>query len=160
MRVALLEGVSARGLSQIARLERSDLGLGAAAAALKAWQEFARASDGERADRLYYGHAGCCPDPSADRETLERVVRVLPPRDARAFGVASTRWTTGSGAAKTELRGVAVVPADLSAALSVCGIDGARALAARCSSPETPDGVDYSLLRARRRRGRRRRFCP
>ncbi|GAB7037680.1 hypothetical protein JCM9533A_15290 [Catenuloplanes niger JCM 9533] len=84
MRVAVLDGVSARGLSRIARLERNDLGPGAAAAALKAWHEFAHAPDGERADRRYYGHAGCCPDPSADREILERVVRVLPPRDARA----------------------------------------------------------------------------
>ena len=84
-RIALIDGVSAPGLRQIAHLERTDLGPGAAAAAWKAWQEFARASDEERADRIYYGHAGCCPDPRADREILARVLRVLPPRDARAL---------------------------------------------------------------------------
>ena len=85
VRIALIEGVSARGLSRIANLERTDLRPGAAAAALKAWQTFARASDEDRADMLYYGHAGCCPDPRDDREVLERVLRVLPPKDARAL---------------------------------------------------------------------------
>lgn len=85
MRIALIDGVSARGLGRIAQLERTDLGPGAAAAALKAWQGFARASNDERADKLYYGHAGCCPDPRNDREILERVLRVLPPKDAEAL---------------------------------------------------------------------------
>lgn len=31
---------------------------------------------------LFYGHAGCCPDPRHDREILERVIRVLPAKDA------------------------------------------------------------------------------
>ena len=81
-RIALIDGVSAKGLRQIAHLERTNPGPGAAAA-LKAWQGFARASNDERADKLYYGHAGCCPDPRADREILERVLRILPPKDAR-----------------------------------------------------------------------------
>jgi hypothetical protein len=85
VRIALVEGVSARGLSRIAHLERTDLRPGAAAAALKSWQAFARASDDDRADMLYYGHAGCCPDPRDDREVLERVLRVLPPEDARSL---------------------------------------------------------------------------
>ncbi|MEV4282971.1 hypothetical protein [Actinoplanes xinjiangensis] len=85
VRIALVDGVSTKGLARIAHLERTRLGPGAAAAALKSWQEFARASTDERADRLYYGHAGCCPDPLADRATLERVLRVLPPSDAKAL---------------------------------------------------------------------------
>jgi hypothetical protein len=85
VRIALIEDVSSRGLSRIANLERTDLRPGAAAAALKSWQTFARASDEDRADMLYYGHAGCCPDPRDDREVLERVLRVLPPKDARAL---------------------------------------------------------------------------
>jgi hypothetical protein len=85
VRIAVVEGVSARGLSRIAHLERTDLRPGAAAAALKAWQAFARASDEDRADMLYYGHAGCCPDPRTDRELLERLLHVLPPKDARSL---------------------------------------------------------------------------
>ncbi|GAA1594914.1 hypothetical protein [Actinoplanes couchii] len=85
VRTALVEGVSARGLSRIAQLERADLRPGAAAAAWRRWQAFARASAEERADMLYYGHAGCCPDPRDDRDVLERVLRVLPLRDARAL---------------------------------------------------------------------------
>jgi hypothetical protein len=52
---------------------------------LKGWQAFARASDEDRADMLYYGHAGCCPDPRDDRKVLERVLRVLPHKDARSL---------------------------------------------------------------------------
>jgi hypothetical protein len=84
-RIALIDGVSARGLSRIAQLERTDLGPGAAAAALKAWQELARASNEERADKLYYGDLGCCPDPRNDRDILQRVLRVLPPKDAETL---------------------------------------------------------------------------
>jgi len=85
VRIALIDGVSARGLGRIGQLERLDLGPGAAAAALKAWQGFARASDDERADKLYYVHLCCCPDPRDDREILDRVLRVLPPKDAKAL---------------------------------------------------------------------------
>jgi hypothetical protein len=85
VRIAHIDGVSARGLGRIAQLERADLGPGGAAAALKAWRAFARASDDERADAVFYGHAGCCPDPLADRGVLERVLRVLPPKDARTL---------------------------------------------------------------------------
>jgi hypothetical protein len=85
VRIPVVEGVSARGLSRIDHLERTDLRPGAVAAALKAWQTFARASAEDRADMLYYGHAGCCPDPRADRELLERVLRVLPLKDARSL---------------------------------------------------------------------------
>ncbi|GAA4609490.1 hypothetical protein GCM10023107_91870 [Actinoplanes octamycinicus] len=85
VRITVIDGVSARGLSRIAHLERTDLRPGAAAAALKAWQAFARASHEDRAEMLYYGHAGCCPDPRDSRKVLERVLRVLPPQDARAL---------------------------------------------------------------------------
>jgi hypothetical protein len=85
VRIALIDGVSARGLSRIALLERTDLRPGAAAAALKAWRDFARAPRDQRADRLYYGEVGCCPDPRADRDILDRVLRVLSPTDARSL---------------------------------------------------------------------------
>jgi hypothetical protein len=84
-RIPVIDGVSAKGLRQISRLERTGLGPGGAAAALRAWQDFARASDEDRADRIYYGHAGCCPDPRDDRDVLERVLRTLPPKDAKAL---------------------------------------------------------------------------
>jgi hypothetical protein len=85
VRIPVVDGISARGLARIAHLERTDLGPGAAAAALRSWHEFARASTDERADRIYYGELGCCPDPRDHRATLDRVLRVLPPADARAL---------------------------------------------------------------------------
>ena len=85
VRIALVDGVSAGGLRRIAQLERAGPGPGAAAAALKAWRGFADASADERAELIYYGEVGCCPDPRDGREILERVLRILPPQDARAL---------------------------------------------------------------------------
>jgi hypothetical protein len=77
----MLPGVSARGLSEIARLERRLLGLGAAAEALGRWERFARASRSERDELVGCRQPSCCPDPHEDREVLARVLGVLPSGD-------------------------------------------------------------------------------
>ncbi|HWS32564.1 MAG TPA: hypothetical protein VN408_07450 [Actinoplanes sp.] len=84
VRTAVVDGVSARGLSRIAELERT-LRPGAAAAALKAWQAFAYASEADRADMIFDGQVGCCPDPWDDRRVLQRVLGVLPSKDAQSL---------------------------------------------------------------------------
>jgi hypothetical protein len=81
-----INGLSPRGRSCLAELERTRLWPGAAAEALRLWTLFAR----EPRRRLWERDHGCgefycCPDPGEVREILERVAHALPPRDARAF---------------------------------------------------------------------------
>ncbi|BEL04130.1 hypothetical protein Q0Z83_023210 [Actinoplanes sichuanensis] len=84
-RIAVIDGVSAKGLRALARLERTRLGPSGAWIALKGWEGFARADDDERADQIYYGEVGCCPDPRDNREILDRVLHALPARDAKVL---------------------------------------------------------------------------
>lgn len=73
----MLPGISARGQSEIARLERESLGPGAAVEALARWERYARADRWERTELSGCSQPGCCADPNEDREILTRILGVL-----------------------------------------------------------------------------------
>jgi hypothetical protein len=83
--VPTLDGVSRRGLSVIADLERRRSRPGAVAIALRRWAAVAKLPDrirnGSRLNSC--GIEECCPDPESDRDLLELVLARLPQRDAR-----------------------------------------------------------------------------
>jgi hypothetical protein len=82
-RIPVAQGISARGLAEVARLERTKLWPGAIFHALQGWARFTRASDARRQEILGCGEPACCPDPLDNRKLLDRVVAILPPSDAR-----------------------------------------------------------------------------
>ncbi|MBV1850749.1 hypothetical protein [Catellatospora tritici] len=84
-RVPLASNISARGLAEIARLERLELRPGAVFEALRGWERFTHADDARRVRIRGCGESGCCPDPLTDRLLLDRVLPVLPPADARSL---------------------------------------------------------------------------
>ncbi|GLY71121.1 hypothetical protein Atai01_77400 [Amycolatopsis taiwanensis] len=84
--IPTLAGLSARGRAQLVHIERSRLWPGAAAEALRAWEQFAR----DPMHRLWDPSHGCgvlqcCPDPDELRRILQLVAANLPTKDARAF---------------------------------------------------------------------------
>ncbi|GHJ42703.1 hypothetical protein Cs7R123_00450 [Catellatospora sp. TT07R-123] len=84
-RIAAVEGVSARGQAVIARWERTRGHPGAVHAALRLWQDFARADRTGREHLRTCGEYGCCADPPRERRLLDSVLAVLPPADARTL---------------------------------------------------------------------------
>ncbi|NUW30758.1 hypothetical protein HTZ77_04880 [Nonomuraea sp. SMC257] len=81
-----IPGLSPRGRSAVARLERERYWPGAAAVALRAWSLFVR----DPRHRLFdpavsCGVMICCPDPAELREILHAVAHVLSRKDARAL---------------------------------------------------------------------------
>ncbi|MEV7185554.1 hypothetical protein [Kitasatospora sp. NPDC093102] len=91
-----IDGVSARALAEVARLERTRnyLRPGDVTAALRRWRAYVH-----RPERLLwqdYGegdlHWYCCGNPWDDRELLEAVMHALSPRHARELRAAVGRW--------------------------------------------------------------------
>jgi hypothetical protein len=84
--VAMLPGISPRGVAAIVQLERTRLRPGAAHEVLKAWTLLLRDPYHRRFDLQHgCGELLCCPDPVEVRGILETVARSLPTKDARAF---------------------------------------------------------------------------
>lgn len=84
--VAMLPGLSPRGIAAIVHLERTRLWPGAAHEVLRAWTMFLRDPYHRRFDPQYgCGELLCCPDPAELRGLLSMIAHALPPRDARAF---------------------------------------------------------------------------
>jgi hypothetical protein len=94
-----LDGVSRRGLSVIADLERQRFRPGAVAVAFRRWATLATLSERlrEQARLNSCGIDECCPDPEANRELLELVLARLPQRDARRLADRLDRLDDGLG---------------------------------------------------------------
>jgi hypothetical protein len=84
--VAMLPGISPRGVAAIVELERTRLWPGATHEAFKAWARFLSDPYHRFFDPQYgCGELLCCPDPVELRGLLETIAHALPAKDARAF---------------------------------------------------------------------------
>ncbi|MGW4893052.1 hypothetical protein ACWEQL_12435 [Kitasatospora sp. NPDC004240] len=83
----VIDGVSSRALSEIARLERTRnyLRPGDVTTAVRLWSEHVRRSERQRRHDDEWGtvHRYCCGDPVEARALLGTVMRAMSPRNAR-----------------------------------------------------------------------------
>ncbi|GAA3007836.1 hypothetical protein GCM10010519_44050 [Streptomyces lactacystinicus] len=92
----MIDGVSARALAEIARLERTrnHLRPGGTAAALRRWRAYVHRSERrlweDYAERDLYWF--CCGCPWDDRDLLETVMLALSPRHARQLRAVVARF--------------------------------------------------------------------
>ncbi|MEZ0069464.1 hypothetical protein ABIA32_005508 [Streptacidiphilus sp. MAP12-20] len=83
----MIDGVSSRVLSEVARLEdtRNYLQPGDVAAAVRLWEDYVHLPERQLWHDYEWGnvHWYCCPNPLEARSLLDRVMHALSPRSAR-----------------------------------------------------------------------------